>query len=108
VASGSSIVASLIKDLSFFSIQVNLLIAAVGMVAAARPQVKSFLLRPSTQSAVVPYIVVVGVVFELLLTSVLHSNLGRSVLAESAIQARMARRRWRPRTTVRFCRKSQK
>jgi hypothetical protein len=67
VAKNVSIAASLVNQFSRFSIEITALVALVGTLACVRPQAKSFLLRPSVQSALVVYVVVVGVVFEVLL-----------------------------------------
>ncbi|MEJ0092485.1 MAG: Pr6Pr family membrane protein [Methylocella sp.] len=67
VSKNSSIAAYLVNYFSLFSIQTNLLVALVLTLACARPQAETLLLRPRVQSALVVYIIVVGVVFELLL-----------------------------------------
>lgn len=69
LAENASIATYLINQFSRFSIQTTTLVALVGTLAFLRPQPASFLLRPSVQAALVVYVVVVGVIFEVLLRS---------------------------------------
>ncbi|MEJ0093638.1 MAG: Pr6Pr family membrane protein [Methylocella sp.] len=69
VAENASIATYLVNQFSRFSIQTTTLVALVGTLAFLRPQPASFILRPSVQAALVVYVVVVGVVFEVLLQS---------------------------------------
>ncbi|MEJ0092573.1 MAG: Pr6Pr family membrane protein [Methylocella sp.] len=65
----ASIATQLVDQFSRFSIQTTTLVALVATIAFIRPRTKSLLLRPSVQAALVVYVAVVGVVFEVLLRS---------------------------------------
>ena len=67
VGEGSSILGCVIEFLSYFSTQANILVALSMTLAAARSSAIPLLLRPSAQGALVVYMIVIGVTFELLL-----------------------------------------
>jgi hypothetical protein len=79
-----SIAMGLVNHLSLFSIQTNVLVALVGTVALVRPNAQRLLLRASVQSAVVVYVIVVGVVFEVLLRS---DSQGMQFVADRVLHA---------------------
>ena len=62
-----SIPANLINYFSYFTIEANLLVALMLTITCARPQAGQFLTRPGVRSALVVYIIIVGVVYEVLL-----------------------------------------
>jgi hypothetical protein len=64
----------LIDYFSFFTIETNLLVALVLTVFCARPQAEQFLTRPSVKSALVVYIIIVGVVYAVLLRNLWHPH----------------------------------
>jgi len=76
-----SIPANLIKYFSFFTIETNLLVAVVLTIFCARPQAAQFLTRPSVKSALVVYIIIVGVVYAVLLRNLWHPH-GVQLLAD--------------------------
>jgi hypothetical protein len=76
-----SIPANLIKYFSFFTIETNLLVAVVLTIFCARPQAEQFLTRPSVKSALVVYIIIVGVVYAVLLRNLWHPH-GLQLLAD--------------------------
>ncbi|WP_051335297.1 Pr6Pr family membrane protein [Methylocapsa acidiphila] len=67
LANNLSVTNGLVQYFSFFTIQTNMLIALILTVSFARPQAEPFLMRPSVNSALANYIVIVGVVYALLL-----------------------------------------
>ncbi|MGH6935214.1 MAG: Pr6Pr family membrane protein [Methylocella sp.] len=74
----------LINYFSFFTIETNLLIALVLTIFCLRPQSEHFLTRPSVKSALVDYIIVVGVVYAVLLRKLWHPQ-GLQLLADIAL-----------------------
>jgi hypothetical protein len=74
----------LINYFSFFTIETNLLIALVLTISCARPQAEQFLTTPSVTSALVVYIVIVGVVYAVLLRHLWHPH-GLQLLADIAL-----------------------
>jgi hypothetical protein len=74
----------LINYFSFFTIETNLLVALVLTISCARPQAEQFLTTPSVTSALVVYIVVVGVVYAVLLRHLWHPH-GLQLLADIAL-----------------------
>jgi hypothetical protein len=82
---------ALVKDLpvaghlndffSFFTIEINLLVAVGLTIFCARPQAEQFLTRPSVKSALVVYIIIVGVVYAVLLRNLWHPH-GVRLLAD--------------------------
>jgi hypothetical protein len=79
-----SIPANLINYTSFFTIETNLLVAIVLTIFCARPQAEQFLTRPSLTSALVDYVIIVGVVYALLLRNLWHPH-GLRLLADIAL-----------------------
>ena len=71
----------LIDYFSFFTIETNLLVALVLTIYCARPQAAQFLTRPSVKSALVVYIIIVGVVYAVLLRNLWHPH-GLQLLAD--------------------------
>jgi hypothetical protein len=71
----------LIDYFSFFTIETNLLVALVLTIIWARPQGEQFLTRPSVKSALVVYIIIVGVVYAVLLRNLWHPH-GVRLLAD--------------------------
>ncbi len=69
VSEHAFIATQLLDQFSRFSIQTTTLVALIATIAFIRPRSKSLLLRPSVQAALVVYVFVVGVVFEVLLRS---------------------------------------
>jgi hypothetical protein len=69
---------------SFFTIEINLLIALVLTIFCLRPQAEHFLTRPSVNSALVDYVIVVGVVYAVLLRKLWHPH-GLQLLADIAL-----------------------
>lgn len=67
VSQGLSTVQGVVKTLSYFTVLTNLLVALVTTALLARGKQESFLTRPSTTSATVVYIAVVGMIYSLLL-----------------------------------------
>ena len=57
----------LIDYFSFFTIETNLLVALVLTIYCTRPRAAQFLTTPSVKSALVVYIIIVGVVYAALL-----------------------------------------
>ncbi len=74
----------LINYISFFTIETNLLVALVLTIFCARPQAEQFLTRPSVTSALVVYIIIVGVVYAVLLRKLWHPH-GLQLLADIAL-----------------------
>lgn len=73
--------AHLITFFSYFTIEINCLVAVVVTIFWAQPQAKRFLTGPSFNAALVVYIIVVGVVYELLLRHLWHPH-GMQLLAD--------------------------
>jgi hypothetical protein len=71
----------LIDFFSFFTIETNLLVAVGLTIFCARPQAEQFLTRPSVKSALVVYIIIVGVVYAMLLRNLWHPH-GVRLLAD--------------------------
>ncbi len=76
-----SIPAHLINYFSYFTIETNLLVALALTIFCARPQAEQFLTRPSFKSALVVYIIIVGVVYAVLLRNLWHPH-GLQLLAD--------------------------
>ena len=76
-----SVPGHLVHYFSYFTIETNALVALVLTIACARPQAEQFLTRPSVKSALVVYIIVVGVVYAVLLRNLLHPH-GVRLLAD--------------------------
>jgi hypothetical protein len=74
----------LIDYFSFFTIETNLLVALVLTIFCARPQGEQFLTRPSVKSALVVYIIIVGVVYAVLLRNLWHPH-GVQFLADMVL-----------------------
>src|SRR2546430_8745193 len=74
----------LIDYFSFFSIEINLLVALALTIFCARPQAEQFLTTPSVTSALVVYIIIVGVVYAVLLRHLWHPQ-GLQLLADLAL-----------------------
>jgi hypothetical protein len=74
----------LIDYFSFFSIEINLLVALVLTIFCARPQAEQFLTTPTVTSALVVYIIIVGVVYAVLLRHLWHPH-GLQLLADIAL-----------------------
>lgn len=74
----------LINYFSFFTIETNFLVALVLTIFCARPQAEQFLTTPSVTSALVVYIIIVGVVYALLLRNLWHPH-GLRLLADIAL-----------------------
>src|ERR1700736_1557924 len=74
----------LINYFSFFTIETNLLVALALTIFCARPQAEQFLTRPSVKSALVVYIIIVGVVYAVLLRKLWHPH-GLQFLADIAL-----------------------
>jgi hypothetical protein len=62
-----SVPARMFAFFSYFTIEINLLIAIVLTIFLTQPQAEHFLNRPSIKSALVVYIIIVGVVYAVLL-----------------------------------------
>lgn len=73
--------AHLITFFSYFTIETNLLLAVVLTILWAQPQAERFLAGPSLNSALVVYVIVVGVVYELFLRHLWHPH-GMQLLAD--------------------------
>jgi hypothetical protein len=71
----------LIDYFSFFTIETNLLVALGLTIYCARPQAEQFSTRPSVKSALVVYIIIVGVVYAVLLRNLWHPH-GVQLLAD--------------------------
>lgn len=67
LAKNQSVANGLIQFFSFFTIQTNMLIALLLTISFARPQTEQFLTRPSFNSALASYIIIVGVVYAVML-----------------------------------------
>ncbi len=76
-----SIPAHVINHFSYFTIETNLLVALALTIFCARPQAERFLTRPSVKSALVVYIIIVGVVYAVLLRNLWHPQ-GVQLLAD--------------------------
>ena len=74
----------LINYFSFFTIETNLLVALALTIYCAWPQAEQFLTTPSVTSALVVYIIVVGVVYAVLLRHLWHPR-GLQLLADIAL-----------------------
>jgi hypothetical protein len=74
----------LIDFFSFFTIETNLLVALALTIFCARPQAEQFLTRPSVNSALVVYIIIVGVVYAVLLRNLWHPH-GVQLLADMVL-----------------------
>ncbi|HUI21007.1 MAG TPA: Pr6Pr family membrane protein [Methylocella sp.] len=81
VSKNHSIAVRVIDFLSFFTIETNLVIALVLTILCTQPGMNRFLSRPDVKSALVVYIVIVGVVYELLLRHLWHPQ-GLQLLAD--------------------------
>jgi hypothetical protein len=71
----------LIDYFSFFTIETNLLVALVLTICCTRPRAAQFLTTPSVKSALVVYIIIVGVVYAVLLRNLWHPH-GLQLLAD--------------------------
>jgi hypothetical protein len=71
----------LIDYFSFFTIETNLLVALGLTIFCARPQAEQFLTTPRVKSALVVYIIIVGVVYAVLLRNLWHPQ-GLRLLAD--------------------------
>jgi hypothetical protein len=76
-----SIAPNLIDYFSFFTIETNLLVALVLTFFCLRPQAEQFLTTSSVKSALVVYIIIVGVVYAVLLRNLWHPH-GVRLLAD--------------------------
>jgi hypothetical protein len=76
-----SIPANLINYFSYFTTETILLIALTLTIFCAKPQAEQFLTRPSVRSALVVYIIIVGVVYAVLLRNLWHPH-GVRLLAD--------------------------
>jgi hypothetical protein len=74
----------LIDYFSFFTIETNLLVALALTIFCARPQAEQFLIRSSVNSALVVYIIIVGVVYAVLLRNLWHPH-GAQLLADRVL-----------------------
>ena len=74
----------LIDYFSFFTIETNLLVALGLTIYCARPQAEQFLTRLSVRSALVVYIIIVGVVYAVLLRNLWHPH-GVQLLADRVL-----------------------
>jgi hypothetical protein len=74
----------LIDYFSFFTIETNLLVALGLTIFCARPQSEQFLTGPSVRSALVVYIIIVGVVYAVLLRNLWHPQ-GVRLLADMVL-----------------------
>lgn len=74
VVKNLSIPVILINFFSYFTTETVLLITLVLTIFCTRPQAEQFLTRPSVQSALVVYIIVVGGVYTVLLRSLWHPH----------------------------------
>jgi hypothetical protein len=79
-----SIAPNLIDYFSFFTIETNLLVALVLTFFCLRPQAEQFLTTSSVKSALVVYIIVVGVVYAVLLRNLWHPH-GLQLLADMVL-----------------------
>jgi hypothetical protein len=83
-----SIPVTLINYFSYFTTETNLLIALMLTIFCARPQAEQFLTRPSVQSALVVYIIIVGVVYAVLLRNLWDPH-GLQLLADMVLHDAM-------------------
>jgi hypothetical protein len=74
----------LINFFSYFTIETNLVVAVVLTIFCAQPQAERFLPGPSLNAALVVYVIVVGVVYELLLRHLWHPQ-GLRLLADTLL-----------------------
>jgi hypothetical protein len=79
-----SIAASLLNFLSFFTIETNLLIAVALTIFLTQPPAERFLSGHKVKSALVVYITIVGVVYEVLLRHLWHPQ-GMQLLADTLL-----------------------
>jgi hypothetical protein len=78
------VTAPVMNFFSFFTIETNILIALVLTMFCTQPQVERFFTGISVVSALVVYIIVVGVVYELLLRHLWHPR-GMQLLADMVL-----------------------
>jgi hypothetical protein len=69
-----SVASHMIGFFSYFTVEINFAIGFVLTVFCAQPQMEQFLIGPSVKSALVVYIMVVGVVYELFLRHLWHPH----------------------------------
>jgi hypothetical protein len=74
LAEDLSIPVTFINYFSYFTTETNLLITLGLTIFCARPQAEQFLTRPSVKSALVVYIIIVGVVYAVLLRNLWHPH----------------------------------
>ena len=84
MADGRSPLIGIINTFSYFTILTNLLVAIVTTVCLVRRDRDSFLTRPSTISAVMVYIFLVGLIYSLLLRSIWNPT-GLQAVADHAL-----------------------
>ncbi len=85
---GEPLAPALMRYFSFFTIETNLLLALILTTSSLRPQADSFLLRPGVRTGAVVYIIMVGVVYALLLSSLYHWT-GIILLADRILHVAM-------------------
>jgi hypothetical protein len=74
----------LVNFFSYFTIETNLVVGVVLTIFCAQPQAERFLSGPSLNAALVVYVIVVGVVYELLLRHLWHPQ-GLRLLADTLL-----------------------
>jgi hypothetical protein len=79
-----SIPAHLINYFSYFTVEANLLVALMLTITCVRPQAEQFLTTPSVRSALVVYMIIVGVVYAVLLRNLWHPQ-GLQLLADRVL-----------------------
>ena len=79
-----SIPAHLINYFSYFTVETNLLVALMLTITCVRPQAEQFLTTPSVRSALVVYMIIVGVVYAVLLRNLWHPQ-GVQLLADRVL-----------------------
>jgi hypothetical protein len=79
-----SVAARLFSFFSYFTIETNLVMAIVLTIFLTRPQAEHFLTRPSIKSALVVYIIIVGVVYAALLRNLWNPQ-GLQFLADRVL-----------------------
>jgi hypothetical protein len=84
LAKNESIIHRLVQFFSYFTIETNILIAAAITIVAARPQAEQYLTRPSVKSALVVYIMIVGLVYTALLRN-LWDPQGMQLVADTVL-----------------------
>jgi hypothetical protein len=84
LANNEAVSGHLVQFFSYFTIETNILVAASITIVAARPQAEQYLARPSVKSALVVYIIIVGIVYTALLRNLWNPQ-GMRLVADTVL-----------------------